>query len=82
MPKADDKKPLGAWPDDLKHQETDPGQNDENSLEGIEDTARDQDQADTLDNAHSMDLYKNSDEEHPAELNIADEIQKAENEQK
>lgn len=34
---------------------------------------------DTLENAHDMGLYKADDGAHPQELNIASEVQKAEN---
>ena len=33
---------------------------------------------DTLENAHEMGLYKADDGEHPQELNLADEVMKAE----
>lgn len=82
MPKADDKKPLAAWPDDQKHQATDPKQEDENSVDEIEDTAKDDSDNSALDNTQNLDMYKNAKEDQPVELDIVGEIQKAEDEQK
>ncbi len=72
MPTTDDNKPLGAWPDDDKHKATDPAQEDENSIEELEDTAKDDSDDDTLDNAQKVGLYPNATEEKPVELGEED----------
>lgn len=66
--------------DDNKHNLT--GDNDESgetSLVG--DTPDLESDDDTLENTHSMGLYPNADDEHPAELNLAGEVEKAEKQQ-
>lgn len=40
------------------------------------------DKEDTLEEAQDMGLYTNADEEHPAELNIAEQVQNAEDQHK
>ena len=52
-----------------------------NDEEGIQGSMTDPDIAEgdyTLDEAHNEGLYRNADEEHPAELNLAEQVQDAE----
>ncbi len=66
--------------DDKKHQDAlSPAILGEESISG--DTPDPESDDNVLDAAHDSDLYKNADEEHPAELNVAEEIEKAENAQ-
>lgn len=66
--------------DDKKHQFLENADEDESVK--VDSTDEPHSDADTLDNAHKMGLYKSADEEHPAELNIAGEIDKAEKNQR
>lgn len=58
--------------DDQKHKEA------EESISGS--TPDPESDDNTLDNAHEAGIYENQDEEHPGELNVAEEIEKDEKE--
>jgi hypothetical protein len=81
MPSGYHKKPLGAWPDDKKHQATQsPDETGEQSISGsMPDPEQisnmdDQDKAkDTLDRAKEAGVYHQYDEENQGELGLAEE---------
>ena len=63
--------------EDKKHQKTvTPAQEGEGKISGNNPDPESDD--DTLENAHEMGLYKADDGEHPQELNLAEEVMKAE----
>lgn len=63
--------------DDLKHQSPiKVAQENDDAISG--DTPDLESDDDTLENAHDMGLYKKDDGAHPQELNIAEEVMKAE----
>jgi hypothetical protein len=63
--------------DDSKHQSTQsPSVADEQSLSGS--TPDPESDDDTLEAAHEAGLYEDADDEHPAELNLAEEVEKDE----
>lgn len=63
--------------EDVKHKKAiTPAQEGEGKISGNNPDLESDD--DTLENAHEMGLYKDDDGEHPQELNLADEVMKAE----
>lgn len=88
MPKSYKKKPLGNWPDTIKHDQTQPFEEvDSETIMGPEPESGSDEVADIDNIAESVGLYTqtkpgpdkpNTGPENPHEVNIAEEVDKAE----